>query len=195
MTYRDNEVVFQISGDYSIVEVTFQVSDFSITEGQDPDGHIYNGLIAVGASNGTLSFSIGRSASGTVADFFNKLIPSTRNTFNHGAGELNFALIGTLKLMLTGGDLGQTQETFSFGQVALAQGHSGGRNNWWFGGKNATYTGDNQVETQGRSSAKEMLTFSFLRGGNAVNGVGVTLKSSQDGSASNAQIKGTAQAS
>ena len=174
MTYRDNYVYFSLGTGYSLISASYTVDGSSVTSGQDPDGHIHAGLQVKCGSDGKMNFSIGRKGSSGVGSWFNDRIPSSQTTFNHTAGKLNFAFLGTLKLTLTGGIFGGGQDTFTFSNIALAQGHSGASNNWWFGGQNCSYIKSNQVTCQGVNSNGDQVSFVFLRGGNNVSTVGVT---------------------
>jgi hypothetical protein len=174
MTYRDNDVFLPLNGGYSLISGTYTLNSFSITNGQDPDGHIYVGLKAAIDSNGKMSFSIGRKGSESVANWFNDRISASQNTFNHTAGELNFAFIGTLELTIKGNILGSHQQNFTFLNVAIAQGHSGTSNNWWFGGQNCSYIQNDQVTCKGANSKGAEVSFVFLRGGNNVSTIDVT---------------------
>ncbi|WP_415328764.1 hypothetical protein [Chryseobacterium sp. MMS23-Vi53] len=168
MEYRDNEVYFDTASN-NLVKGSFTVNEFSITEGQDPKGHIYVGFTASCGSDGKFIFSIGRKGSSTVAKWFSQRVPANRTTFNHDPGELNFAMIGTLVLEFKGG------KVCTFYNVALAQGHSGASNNWWFGGKQGMYNGSDTA-IYGASSNGIVELASFLRGGNSVDHVKVTPK-------------------
>jgi hypothetical protein len=171
MQYRDNEVTFAPTGGYQIIKGVFTVDDASVTSGQDPDGHIHKGLVATCGSNGVFSFSIGRKGSSGVANWFNSRIPASRNTFNHTAGELNFAMIGKLELVVTGGILGSQTGTYVFNGIALAQGHSGSSNNWWFGGTECSNYSSNTVLAKGQDSKGNAISFLFVRGDNGVSTV------------------------
>lgn len=173
MTYHDNDVYFSLDKEYSLISGTYTVESFSITDGQDPDGHIKDNLTVSCGTDGKLTFSIGRKGSESVAEWFNNRIPASQTTFNHGAGKLNFAFIGKLSLTIKGGILGGNKETFIFSNVALAQGHSGASNNWWFGGQNCSYIQNNQVICKGVNSGGNEVSFVFLRGGNDVSTVEV----------------------
>ncbi|WP_323118291.1 PI-PLC domain-containing protein [Burkholderia alba] len=166
MTYRDNEVVLKIASQYRIVEGAYTVSGFSVTSGQDPDGKIYSGLRKTFGSDGKFSFSVGRKKSTSVANWFNGQVAAYQTTFNHSAGELNFAFIGTLVLTITGGILGSRVATYRFQNVALAQGNAGASNNWWFGGKDCTNIGSNKVVARGHDADNMPMELTFLRGGN-----------------------------
>lgn len=174
MKYRDNDVYFSLSDEYTLINGSYTVESFRITEHQDPDGNIYNGLVVPCGEDGELTFRIGRSGSEDVADWFNDRVPPSQTTFNHDAGKLNFAFLGTLVLTIKGGILGDAQETYKFQNVALAQGHAGSSNNWWFGGQNCAYIENNQVICQGENSKGDPASFVFLRGGNNVSTVKVT---------------------
>jgi hypothetical protein len=174
MTYHDNDVFLAVDAGYTIISGTYTVSSFSVTNGQDPDGHIRAGLVVPFGSNGKLTFNIGRKGSSDTANWFNSRVASYQTTFNHGAGELNFAFLGTLKMTIKGGIFGGGQESFTFGDVAFAQGHSGASNNWWFGGKECVYIQNNQVVCKGVNSKGAAISFVFLRGGNDVSAVGVS---------------------
>jgi len=169
MTYHDNEVVIVVGGGYTLVSGQYTVKSFSVTPGQDPDGKIYVGLTNTFGSNGKMSFRVGRKGSSTVANWFNNAVPANRTTFNHSAGDLNFAFLGTLTLTLTGGILGAGRETFTFSNAAIAQGHSGASNNWWFGGDSCSYIGNDRVVCTGVNAHGTKVSFVFLRGGNPVN--------------------------
>jgi len=174
MTYRDNEVRFYLEGQNSLIGGSYSVDSYSVTEGQDPDGHIHAGLHKTFGSDGKMNFSVGRKGSESVANWFNNRIPASQTTFNHEAGKLNFAFLGTLKLTLSGGMLGKGQETFTFPNIGIAQSHTGGRNNWWFGGQNCFYVQNNQVIAQGMDAKGDPVSFVFWRGGNGVNEIGIT---------------------
>ncbi|WNJ20214.1 hypothetical protein [Pontibacter sp. G13] len=174
MTYHDNDVYFSLAKGYSIIEGSYTVESYSVTDGQDPKGHIHTGLVVKCGGDGKFTFSVGRHGSGQVADWFNQHVPASQTTFNHTAGALNFAFLGTLKLTITGGMLGGAHETFTFQKVALAQGHAGSSNNWWFGGQKSQYIQHHQVLTDGQSSQGKPVSFTFLRGGNNVSTVGVS---------------------
>jgi len=173
MTYHDNDVYLSIASGYTLINGTYTVNSYSVTDGQDPKGHIYNGLTVSCGSNGKLTFSVGRKGSSSVANWFNGQIPASQNTFNHTADDLNFAFLGTLTLTITGGLLGSNLDTITFTNVALAQGHSGASNNWWFGGKSCSYIQNNQVTCSGKNALGAVASFIFLRGGNDVSTVGV----------------------
>ncbi|EJL74800.1 hypothetical protein [Chryseobacterium populi] len=164
MEYRDNEVIFASTSN-KLVKGSFTVSQFSVTDGQDPKGHIYAGFTASCGSDGKFSFSIGRKGSKTVADWFSARVPGNKTTFNHKPDELNFAMIGTLVLEFS-------NAVCTFYNVALAQGHAGASNNWWFGGQQAMYNGSDSVIYGALSNGLVQLV-SFQRGGNDVNEVKV----------------------
>lgn len=179
MTYRDNQVMMPLSASgYTIVSATYTITGFSITNGQDPDNHIYAGLAnTYTGNNGSMTFSIGREGSGTVATWFSSQIPGSRNTFNSTPSDLNFAFLGTLKMTLTGGVLGSNSDTYTLNGIALAQEGTVTSNNWWFGGTNCNYnpSATNTVSCSGTSTAGYGVTFSFQRGGsNTVNLTSIT---------------------
>jgi len=174
MTYHDNDVTFSLEGGYSLISGSYTVESYSVSDGQDPDGNIHDGLEVTCGSDGTFTFRVGRHGTSEVADWFNNRVPASQTTFNHDAGKLNFAFLGTLQLTITGGQLGDTQGTFTFTQIALAQGHSGASNNWWFGGQNSQNTGENRVTSPGTNASGDPVSFVFLRGGNGVSTVNVS---------------------
>lgn len=174
MKYHNNEVTLRLSDGYELVSGSYTVDSLSITKGQDPDNFNKPGMVKTIEPNGKLSFRVGRKGSEQVATWFNDRIPPSQTTFNHKAGKLNFAFIGTLVLTVKGGILGGRQDTFTFKKVALAQGHSGVANNWWFGGQNCSHIQNNQVICRGVNSAGKEVLFVFLRGGNAASTVQVT---------------------
>ena len=114
MTYRSNSVILSSSTGLNIVSGTFTVKDLSITNGQDPDGRNYVGQVHT-LQNGELTFSVGRSASESVAAWFNAKfsgyndtsVNGDRTTFDHTAEDLNFAFVGDLNLVVTTEDYPQ----------------------------------------------------------------------------------------
>lgn len=175
MTYHDNDVYFQINGDYSLVGGSYTINDYDVTSGQDPDRKIKTGAVYNFGSDGKITFQVGRKGSNDVASWFNNRIPANQTTFNHSADKLNFAFIGTLILTLTGDHLGNQQQSFIFQNLGIAQGHTGASNNWWFGGMNCTYTPPTQVIAKGKDNQGNDITFLFLRGDNDVNVISTTV--------------------
>ncbi|MBR0596878.1 hypothetical protein [Sinanaerobacter chloroacetimidivorans] len=181
MSYQNNTVTLQGSGGIQITNGTFTVKELSITPGQDPNGRNYVGQVHT-LSNGQFSFEVGRSGSETVASWFNARLSGfnddsvngDRTTFDHTAGELNFAFIGDLTLSLTAPGFPQGI-TVTFSDAAFAQGKSGLSNNWWFGQKQGQHTrdsdGPNRVLAFGTDSSGRTVYASFLRGGNSVSTV------------------------
>jgi hypothetical protein len=181
MTYRDNDVIVNGVNGWNITGGTYTVKELSITPGQDPDNLNYPGQV-VTMQNNRFRFRVGRSASATVANWFNPKLsgyndPSVngdRTTFDHTAGQLNFAFIGDLQVTISGGDLAQPT-TVKFPDVAFAQGRSGLSNNWWFGQKMGQHTRDSDGPQQmlliGTDSNNNTVYASFRRGGNDVNEV------------------------
>lgn len=174
MTYHDNEVSFNIGGGYTIISGNYTLTGYSVTSGQDPDGNIHTGLVKSFGSDGKISFRVGRKGSSDTADWFNGQVAANQTTFNHTADKLNFAFIGTLTMTITGGILGGGQATCTFLNVAIAQGHTGSANNWWFGGKTCTYIQYNMVTGSGTNSKGEDVSFIFQRGGNGVSTIDIT---------------------
>ncbi len=171
MTYRDNEVKFEFQkySDYKLVGGKYTINDFCITSGQDPDGHIKIGMVSNFGEDGKMVFSIGRKGSESTAKWCNDRLDATQNTFGHDAGELNFAFMGTLELVVAGGQDYSEHQTFIFSNIAIAQGHAGLSNNWWFGGKTCIHIDDNRVRAYGKTSKGSVISFIFLRGGNDVS--------------------------
>ncbi len=179
MEYRKNDVYFKMyfgtsgTDDYPLINGTYTIDSFAVTSGQDPKNKIYKGLTVSCGKDGKMTFEVGRKNSESVATWFNNNISSSQSTFGHTAGTLNFAFLGTLQLTLT---IAGGQETFTFYNIALAQGHTVSRNNWWFGGKNCSHTKNNRVLCNGKNSRGKEVTFEFWRGDNDVNTVHVTPK-------------------
>ena len=139
---------------------TYTIDDFKVSDGQDPDGYIYKGLIASFGSNGTTSFKVGRHGTSDVADWFGDKFKSSETTFNHKPDDLNFAFIGTLVLNLSDGD------TYTFKDVGLAQGSSGVNNNWWFASQSGKYLGSHEITFAGTRSNGDAVSSVALRGNN-----------------------------
>lgn len=146
MIYHNNEVFFTsklnpLIETYSFAGGSYTIKQFKVTDGQDPKNHIAIGQKREFSPDGKIFFELGRKGSKEVAAWFNERIPADHTTFNHDAGKLNFAFIGTLELIYTHTTVDMEEEkiTFTFEGVALAQGHAGVENNWWFGGQNCRY--------------------------------------------------------
>lgn len=170
MTYRDNDVDITMTGGYSLLKGYYSVTGFSVTPGQDPDSKIHLGLSVLFGNDGKMTFQVGRKGNSDVANWFNNQIPPQKNTFGHTAGDLNFAFLGTLSLTISGGSLGSNQSTYTFNDVALAQGKSGTSNNWWFGGKNCNNISNDQVTCPGTDEQGNTASFVFTRGTNILHG-------------------------
>lgn len=167
MTYHDNDVTIDldVSG-LSIETGSYTISDFKVSDGQDPDGKIYKGLVASFGSNGTMTFKVGRHGTSSVADWFKDEFSADQTTFGHDPDDLNFAFIGTLVMELSDGN------TYTYENVGLAQGHSGASNNWWFASQSGIYIGSDELVFAGtRSNGGSALTTKAERGGNSVSTV------------------------
>lgn len=174
MKYHNNDIYFAFSlSPFELVEGNFEVTDFSVTKGQDPNGKIYQGLKKSFEGNGKMTFEVGRKGSQDVADWFMSKIPPSKTTFNHKPGKLNFAFIGNLSLELTGGILGDGSETYYFENIGIAQGHSFAANNWWFGGSDSQHVSQNKILCTGRDSKGSKVMFLFMRGNNKVDTIQV----------------------
>ncbi|EJD48872.1 hypothetical protein AURDEDRAFT_122414 [Auricularia subglabra TFB-10046 SS5] len=166
MSYHDNWVNLA----YSAPVFTFQrgsyiISEYKVTSGQDPKGHIAVNQVRTFDRSGGLMFSVGRKGSGDVANWFKARIPSGQNTFGNNPDKLNFAFVGTLTIVLAGGQL-NGEEYFSIPGASFAQGHTLASNNWWFGGQTCVHQSGNTVRCQvTRQATGETWHFTFLRGG------------------------------
>lgn len=179
MTYHDNVVRFKLE-QFRLAKDTdghygsFVMNEHCITEGQDPDSRVKDEKYFLN-ENGELSFSFGRHGSKEVANWWKSKIPANHTTFNHDPDDLNFAATGDLILNL---DFGKTKEgnpiikTVTINGVAIAQGHAGASNNWWFGGYGFVNVMNNKVKGK---SDKRIFVINALRGDNAVNEIELTL--------------------
>ena len=169
MTYHDNDVQFEALDNVTLVSGTYTIESHDVSSGQDPDGNIQDGRTYNFSSEGVMTFRVGRHGTSDVADWFNNLVKADQNTFGHTADKLNFAFMGTLVLTISGGNISTPQRTFTFKNVAIAQGHAGTTNNWWFGGPNCTYVPATQANTTGTDDNGKDIAFLFFRGNNPVN--------------------------
>ncbi len=174
MTYHDSDIYFSITESYALINAVYTVDSFSIAKGQDPDHEIHTGFVAYSNSSGMLTFRVGRSLSKTVAEWFKEQVTPSQTTFDQSPDELHFAFMGTLRLSVTGGILGKKSEIYTFSNVVLAQGHSDGHNNWWFGGQKGEHVTGNKVTCTGVDSKGKEVMFVFGRGDNDVSTVKVT---------------------
>jgi len=169
MTYHDNVVRFKIEH-YKLVKVnnvygTFTINDYCISDGQDPDKKIQKDNPYKIEENGEITFHFGRHGSEKVANWWveTKKIESDQTTFDHNPSELNFAAVGDLLLNIQDERTSVTK-TITIPNVAIAQGHSGASNNWWFGGNDFSYIGSHTV--YGTNNSLDIKCF-FVRGGNS----------------------------
>lgn len=109
---------------------------------------------------------------------WNSVVSAGQCTFGHTPGDLNFAFVGTWTILLSGPGL-NGQEWLSIPNVAIAQGHAGTSNNWWFGGQTCVRKDGDVVRCAATRQNGETWHLTFLRGGNqaynAVNVVNVVL--------------------
>ena len=146
MTYHDNEVIVKtiqhsygnlddgnvislLAVPWTIEIGRYELTDFDVTSGQDPDHNLnlVYGLIFSLNSNSGFVFTVGRKGSKEVAESFNRACPPEHNTFGHTADELNFWMKGTMTLLFRNG------KRYTFPNTFFAQGHAAAVNNWWFG--------------------------------------------------------------
>lgn len=126
-------------GPYPITGGSFAVDNVSVGGEYEPeqgvDCHNLN-------DEKELSFKFSKILSADVADDFRDYcVDSWRNTFNKFPERLHFAVIGKLKLKFEINDEAHEPYNldFHFPNVVLAQGKSGQRHNWWFGGHDCIY--------------------------------------------------------
>ena len=181
MTYRDNAVVLSATSGNSILGGTFQISDFCITSGQDPNQENYIGKTFT-LENNEFHFQVGRRGSEEVAEWFNQRfsgynddsINGDRTTFDHTAGELNFAFMGDLALEVSTAEY-PNGVFVTFPDVVFAQGSTLFSNNWWFGQLVGQHTldsdGPERMLVFGSDTYDNQVFASFGRGGNDTNEV------------------------
>ena len=181
MQYRMNEVNLSSAEGITINSGTFTVNSFQISPGQDPEDKNFVGQVH-SLDNGKFIFEVGRSASETVATWFNEKLSGyndstlngDRTTFDQTAGKLNFAFVGDLNLNITSQQSPEGIQV-QFPDVAFAQGSTMFSNNWWFGQLTGQHTRDSDgpdtVLAIGSTNSGETVYASFLRGYNDVNTV------------------------
>ena len=146
-----NVVKFKLEKGYSFININgsyghFKINNYSVTKDQiKSDSNIKTNEIIAINSDGELTFIVNRKKSTDVASWWTKEIGSKHCTFNEEPEELNFAVLGDLEINVTGGIFGETTKTIKYQNVALAQGHTATRNNWWFGGKHFLYLNHNRA--------------------------------------------------
>lgn len=180
MNYHDNMAFFKMACDCTLKGGTYTIEESKVTSGQDPDAFV----TAVRTipfdiqsyTIGEMTFKVGRKGSQEVANWFNDNVHANQTTFNDKADSLNFAFIGKLVLKLDCFNFGEIDTPYVeciFEKIAIAQGETGDRNNWWFGGNNCSHVRDNVVKCNGILIINENnsvdVTMEVLRGGNSVN--------------------------
>ncbi|KAK1235288.1 hypothetical protein PQX77_001492 [Marasmius sp. AFHP31] len=171
-SYHDNDVRFlsKASNFPAFVGSSYTISDYSITNGQDPKGNIRIGNrvpFTIQGQVGQLRFTVGRKGSGDVANWWKSRVSASQTTFNHDPDNLNFAFLGSLVLKVWD----DSDPGWLIQDIALGQGASGASNNWWFGGKNCQHTDDNTVRCTGFHENRAPADFYFGRGGNSAEEV------------------------
>lgn len=104
MTYRENSVELKCDDStYTMMNLEFVVREHKVSDGQDPDGGITDGSSrSFKGKSGAMVFLCGRQGSSEVAQWFTHHVPGSSTTFNHDPVNLNFALIGDLKIEFEG---------------------------------------------------------------------------------------------
>ena len=137
-TIRTNDLYLDMSG---FDEVDFEVTEYKVSEGQDYEKKDNKLKVDIHQEGSTWKLTIysGRHGTDEVAKWFNDRVKGgacIANASNDIIPEkLNFAVKGTLKLVVAGKeDVGD--KTYLIPDVVIAQGHNtAGNNNWWIGGK------------------------------------------------------------
>lgn len=169
MKYHDNDVILRFAG-FSLCDgSTFTIKSCCVTKGQDPDGCVNAGKVVTINKDGKMTLRVGRKGSKEVAEWWKANIPAGCTTFNKDPGELNFAVIGNLRLNLKTSD--GKEFTMEAEDAAFAQGKSGVNNNWWFGGRNMANCEDNKVMVTVCKQDDNLYYIRATRGGNDVNEV------------------------
>lgn len=75
--------------------------------------------------DGRHNCSLGRHATKETAPWFNNKFTVAQTSFNHEAGRLYFAFIGTLRLSIADSTLCEGEESFTFKDIGLAPAHAG----------------------------------------------------------------------
>jgi len=183
MSYHNNNVYlaggldlydsrFTIAEEYGGA-AQYTVKSYSVTPGQDPDGHVWVNQEHNLYPGGFFSFFLGRKGNEDVASWWSNNIKASENTFQHNPGELNFAFLGTLTVTFWSFEI-EELIIATFPNVGIAQGHAGGSNNWWFGGQGGWSTQSNRIRLLGWDVGGGDVTMEFERGGNDVDWVYIT---------------------
>lgn len=135
MKYHDNHVLIKFksdTGEYKLIGGKYCIIDAAVSPGQDPDENLKKEKIFSFGNDGDINIRVGRHKTKEVAEWWKERIEKNFNTFYDDPDELNFAMIGNLTMEI---EEISSQRIFTlyYEQVALAQGHSGTRNNWWLG--------------------------------------------------------------
>lgn len=181
MAYSENVVKFKLDRFKLVADEeghygSFEIIKHCITKGEDPDSHVKDKTTYYINNKGEMSFSFGRKGSEEVAKWWISEFSANNTTFDHDPDELNFAALGDLMLNVQLYDESTKKEVFKsivFENVGIAQGHAGASNNWWFGGKNMHYIGNNEVIGE---STNEGIALVAHRGGNSVNEINLRLQ-------------------
>lgn len=134
---RENKVSFvrdDTNGENIVlISVKFTKTDACVSSKQQ--------LVKIYSKDQSVIVLAGRHASKSAADCFNNWIPASKTIFQHSPKKLNFAVKGTLNIIIA---ITSTQypqfRDYTFQNIVLGQGHSFITNNWWFGGSSCEST-------------------------------------------------------
>jgi len=153
MSGKSNEVLIHVKDGVSLWEKNGSFGNFLVSECMVSSGMKNN--ISAGQNyqirnGGSITFYADRHKTDQVAEWWKSRIPADHNTFDKNPGALNFAVIGNLELNVTGGIFGNEKYVIRTEGIAMAQGHTASRNNWWFGAKDCvrTINGKNYIAGQ-----------------------------------------------
>ncbi|KAK6509193.1 hypothetical protein TWF481_003954 [Arthrobotrys musiformis] len=166
--YQSNRIkIINKTPNLTLTGGKFTISQFCISEGQDPSNINKIGNVLPLDDKHRITFKVGRHGTEEVAEWWKKFVPPAKNTFVSKPHKLNFAFLGTLRLDFEGKGGGEGG-SFNFFDVALGFGdYAGLINHWWFGGSICTAIGDNEVSCNGMSAEGGVagLEANFRRGG------------------------------
>ncbi|KAH7027241.1 uncharacterized protein B0I36DRAFT_364477 [Microdochium trichocladiopsis] len=169
MTYRDNVLRLPwLAQDYTLGSASFTVLEMAITDGQDPERRNRVGDVKHWQEpDGSIFWSVGRSKTAPVAEFWTSRIKPSENTFKADPDELNFAFVGNMTFTIHGGPLALPGTSFTIMGAAIAQGSNWPNlwaNNWWFGCQGGTAMPDWHVACPAINDAGETISLTFRRG-------------------------------
>lgn len=137
---------------YTVQDLTFTSTAKSIPSSQadcdkEPLGTVYHLGTDQNGKDRNAIFTEGRKSDSGVAGWFTHKLDNdkSKNTFNVAPTSLNFAFAGDMDITISGNGVPSSQR-YVLKDMVIAQGNTGGDNNWWLGGEHCKNVGGSRIQ-------------------------------------------------